>query len=320
MREAVFLRKNADKWKQFEQVVDADDTDPDRLADLYVELSDDLAYAQTFYPDSSTTRYLNDLASNAHRSIHRTRPEERNRLRTFWLQEIPRAMAGARTELLVSFAIFAIAILIGTLSAAKDAGFVRLILGDAYVNMTLDNIATGDPMAVYKEAHALNMFLGIAANNVRVALLAFAAGVLLCVGTGYVLFQNGVMLGAFHYLFYEHDLLGPSLLVVYIHGTLEISAILIAGAAGMCLGRGILFPGTYTRRIAFMRGARQGMKIIVSLVPVFVFAALLEGFVTRYTSMPVLLSLAIIGTSLAFIVGYFLVLPVYVSRAASQST
>lgn len=314
MREVAFLRKNAEKWKQFEALVDDPDADPDRLADLYVELADDLAYARTFYPDSSTTQYLNDLASTVHRSIHRTRPEDRSRLWDFWLRDVPEAMAGARTELLVSTVVFVVALAIGTLSAANDDGFVRLILGDAYVNMTLQNIERGDPMAVYKQAHAVDMFLGIALNNVRVAFLAFAAGVLLAFGTAFVLFQNGVMLGAFHVLFYEHHLLGEALLVIYIHGTLEIAAILIAGAAGMCLGRGLLFPGTHTRRTAFTRGAKQGAKIVIGLVPVFLLAALLEGFVTRYTDMPMWLSLGIIGTSLAAIIGYFVLLPSFRKR------
>lgn len=316
MREVQFLRRNADRWKQLEARLDDASADADRLADLYIEVTDDLAYAKTFYPESETTEYLNDLAAQVHATLYRYRAEDRGRFRTFWTEEVPRAMAGARTELLIAAVVFAVAIAIGALSALRDAGFVRLILGDAYVNRTLEYISEGDPMAVYKQAHALDMFLGIALNNIRVSFIAFAAGVFGAVGTGVVLFQNGVMLGAFHALFYQQGLLGESLLVVYIHGTLEVSAIVIAGAAGFCLGRGLLFPGTYTRRRAFTRGARQGGKIVVGLVPVFGLAALLEGFVTRYTAMPAALSLAIIGLSLAAVVGYFLVLP---ARAGASS-
>jgi uncharacterized membrane protein SpoIIM required for sporulation len=157
--------------------------------------------------------------------------------------------------------------------------------------------------------HQVDMFLGIAYNNVRVALTAFAFGLLLSFGTGYILFTNGVMIGVFHYLFFEHGLLLESLLVVYIHGTLELSAIVIAGAAGLSLGNGILFPGTYPRGAAFRRGAKRGLTIVMGLVPVFVAAAFLEGFVTRLTQMPVALSLLIIGASLIFVVGYFIALP-----------
>lgn len=309
MDEAAFLQKNASKWEQFDRLLRDDEADPNRLANLYVELTDDLAYAQTFYPESDTTRYLNDLASRAHQQVYQTRSETWGRLRTFWTEEVPAVLAATRPAQLLSLAVFVLAVGLGTLSAAYDPGFVRLILGDAYVNSTLASIEAGDPMAVYKEMHQVPMFLGIALNNIKVAFYAFAAGLLCSVGTAVVLVQNGIMLGAFHYLFYEHGLLGEALLVVYIHGTLEISAIVVAGAAGFVMGNGLLFPGSYPRLTAFQRSAKRGVKMVVGLVPVFVGAAFLEGFVTRYTQMPVVLSLLVIGVSLVFVVGYFVVYP-----------
>jgi uncharacterized membrane protein SpoIIM required for sporulation len=309
MQEVSFLQQNADRWRQFERLLDDDAADPDTLADLYVEVTDDLAYAQTFYPESDTARYLNTLASEAHQEIYQTRSEPWTRFVAFWRDEVPAALAEARTELALSLAVFLLAIGVGTLSAAYDPGFVRLILGDQYVNETLASIERGDPMAVYKEMHQVPMFLGIALNNIKVAFLAFAAGLIFSVGTGVILVQNGIMLGAFHYLFYEYGLLARSLLVVYIHGTLEIAAIVVAGAAGFVMGNGFLFPGSYPRRTAFQRSAKQGLKIVVGLVPVFLTAAFLEGFVTRYTGMPAALSLAIIGLSLCFVIGYFGVYP-----------
>lgn len=310
MREAAFLKANAEKWKQFERLIRARDrADPDLLADLFVQVTDDLSYAKTFYPNSKTTQYLNGLAADVHQAIYKNRKEDRRRFVAFWRDELPRVMAASRRELFVSFVVFALSVFVGALSAAGDGAFVRLILGDAYVNMTLENIAQGDPMAVYKQARELDMFLAITFNNVRVAFLAFALGLVASFGTGYILFSNGVMLGAFHYLFYEHQLLGPSLLVVYIHGALEISAIVVAGCAGLVLGNSILFPGTYTRTQSLLMGARRGLKIIVGLVPVFVAAGFLEGFVTRHTGMPAVVSLAIILGSLAFVLWYFVLYP-----------
>lgn len=310
MREVTFLKQNADKWKQFEQLLRLERTsDPDRLADLFVEVTDDLAYARTFYPDSKTTRYLNELAAEVHAAVYRNKKEETGRFAYFWRYEVPLAVRAAHRELLIAFVIFVLAMGLGVLSTLGDANFTRLILGDAYVNMTLQNIEAGDPMAVYKKMRNVDMAVGIAFNNVRVAFLAFAAGIVFSVGTGFILFQNGVMLGTFHTLFFREELLGPSLLVVYIHGTLEILAIIVAGAAGLTLGNGFLFPGTYPRMHAFLTGAKRGLKIIIGLVPVFLVAATLEGFVTRYTGMPLFLSLLIIGGSLAFMLWYFILYP-----------
>lgn len=309
MREVAFIQQNVEKWERFESLLREGEADADELADLYVTLTDDLAYARTHFPQGEAVAYLNDLTTEVHQMVYRERREDRGRLWRFFADEVPQAVGQARTELLAALLVFGIAIGIGALSATYDQGFTRLILGDAYVNMTLANIDRGDPMAVYKETKALDMFLGIALNNVRVAFRTFAMGLLLSVGSGYMLLQNGIMIGAFHTLFAKHQLLGSSMLVVYVHGTLELAAIVVAGAAGFVLGNGLLFPGTLPRGTAFRRAARQGSKIVMGLVPVFLAAAFLEGFVTRHTDMPVALHLLIIGGSLAFVLWYFGVRP-----------
>jgi uncharacterized membrane protein SpoIIM required for sporulation len=316
MHEVAFLKQNAEKWKQFEALLQAPGTaDPDRLAALFIQVTDDLSYAKTFYPGSQTTRYLNGLAAEVHQAIYRNKKEERGRLRRFWAVELPLEVRRSHRELFTALVIFLVAFGIGALSAANDGGFVRLIMGDAYVNMTLQNIDRGDPLAVYKQASEVDMFLGITLNNVRVSFLAFSLGLLCSLGTGFVLFQNGVMVGAFHYFFYNEALLSKFLLVVYIHGTLELSAIVIAGGAGLVMGNSILFPGTYTRVQSLVRGARRGLKVVVGLVPIFITAGFLEGFVTRRTEMPVAVSLAIILGSLGFLIWYFVVYPYQVDRA-----
>lgn len=307
MREAVFVRQNSEKWKAFEDTASAG---ADRLAANFIELTDDLSYARTFYPGSETVRYLNGIASRYHMLIYRNKREGRGRFLRFWTRELPLEMAASRKCLLYSFLIFLAAFLFGVFSTAEDETFVRLILGDSYVNMTLENIEKGDPMAVYKSMGQGEMFLYITFNNIKVSFLAFVAGVLFSFGTVWVLFQNGVMLGAFQYFFYQKGLLLTSVLSIWIHGTLEIAAIIIAGAAGMVMGNSLLFPGTWSRLESFRQGARRGLKIVVGLVPIFITAAFLEGFVTRHTGMPWWLSTGIITSSAAFILYYFVFYPI----------
>lgn len=310
MREVAFLRKNADKWKEFEQLLkDKSGDDPDKLADLYIELSADLAYAQANYPGSKTEQYLNQLSVAVHNEIYRSRKEETGRIITFWTREIPQLFASKQKELLYSFIVFSLAIGIGILSSMNDPSFVRFIMGDAYVNMTISNIDQGDPLAVYKKAEEMDMFFAITVNNVRVSFYAFVSGLLTSIGVGMVLLNNGVMVGAFLHFFAQYGLIGEALRVIFIHGTLELSAIVIAGAAGFVVGNGFLFPGTYSRKDSFIKAGREGLKMIVGLVPVFIAAGFLESFVTRYTNMPLWLSLFIILSSLAFIIYYFVLLP-----------
>ncbi len=319
MREVAFIKQNADKWKQFEALLATPSgAAPDHVADLFVQLTDDLSYARTFFPGSKTTAYLNELTARAHRQIYRSKKEERSRIFRFWKAELPLLMYEVRRPLWISTAVFLCAALIGAVSVHHDDTFVRLVMGDDYVNMTLANIESGDPMAVYKKMQEVDMFLGITFNNVRVSFMAFAAGLLFSFGTAYVLFSNGVMLGAFQYFFATQGLLWASARTIWIHGTLEISAIIIAGCAGLVMGNGLLFPGTYTRVQSFTRAARKGLKIVIGLVPIFITAGFLEAFVTRRTDMPDALSIAIIAGSLAFIIWYFVVYPARIARRSPR--
>ena len=310
MKEVTFIRRNIEKWKGTEKVVEqAANLSPDQLADAYTELTADLAFAQTHFPTSRITIYLNNLASALHNEIYRSKREKWTRVITFWTREVPQTMHDARRELLISFNIIAVRALIAAVSAAKDQEFVRLIMGNQYVDMTLDNIARGEPMAVYNGSPEAPMFLGITINNIKVSFLCFAAGILTSFGTGYMLFSNGVMLGAFQTFFYQHGLLWDSMLAIWLHGTLEIWAIIVAGAAGLALGNGWLFPGTYSRLESFKRGAKRGLKIVVGTVPVFIMAGFIEGFLTRHTQLPDMLRLGLIFTSLTFILFYYIYLP-----------
>ncbi|MBD2768153.1 stage II sporulation protein M [Hymenobacter sp. BT664] len=302
MREALFLRQNQARWQQYET---QPTTNPDELAARFVALTDDLAYAQTFYPESPTTAYLNSLTGKFHQAIYKNKSEARGRFGQFWARELPLVVSRHYPALGWALAFFALCTALGALSTAYDDTFVRSILGDEYVNRTLENIRRGDPMAIYKSDDSTSMFLQITFNNIRVALLTFAAGITLGVGTGYLLFYNGLMLGAFQYFFYQQHVLKASVLTIWIHGTLEISSIVLAGGAGFVMARGILFPGTHSRTESFRYAAREGGKLALGLVPIFMLAGFLESFVTRHTEMPIAASLAIIGGSAAFIFWYF---------------
>ena len=310
MKEVTFIRRNIDKWKEAEKVVEqATNLSPDRLADVYTDLTADLAFAQTHFPTSRISIYLNNLASALHNKIYQNKREKWTRIITFWTQEIPQIMYDARRELLVSLIIFTVSVLIGAVSAAGDLDFVRLILGNGYVDMTLDNIANGEPMAVYNGSSEVPMFLGITLNNIMVSFYCFAMGILTSFGTGYMLFNNGVMIGAFQMFFIQHDLLWESMLAIWLHGTLEIWSIIVAGAAGLALGNGWLFPGTYSRLESFKRGAKRGVKIVVGTIPIFIMAGFIESFITRHTELPNILRLSLILISLAFIIFYYIYLP-----------
>ena len=316
MKEVTFLNINKKKWEKLEAVLARRiKVKPDELSDLYTEVVNDLAYAQTFFPASKTTRYLNAIASRAHQNIYRNRKEKRNRVVEFWKFELPQILNEIRRFFWYSLSIFVVGVLLGWVSSAYDSDFIRIVLGDRYVNMTLDNIEQNDPMGVYASMTGSNMFVAISFNNIRVAFLAFVAGVLFSIGTGYVLFSNGMMVGVFHFLFYKYSNLPFAMMTIWIHGTIEIFVILMAGAAGMTMGHGFLFPGTYKRIRSFRVSAIKGIKIVVGLVPFFIVAAFLEGFVTRHSEYPTFVKLGVIAASLSLIVFYFFIYPRRLARS-----
>lgn len=310
MKETQFIRQNKEKWVELESLHRQGKPDPDRMTDLFIHLNDDLSYARTFYPNRSIRMYLNQLAQRSFQHLYRTERFSWAKWLQFWRQDLPLVVYRHRWAMLLSFAIFALSMLIGVISSVHTPDFARQILGDRYVDMTLTNIAAEDPMAVYKDAQPLDMFLGITLNNVMVSFRVFLFGLLASIGTIGLLLYNGIMVGTFQFFFIERGLFWDSFLTIWLHGTLEISAIIIAGGAGMVLGKGLLFPGTYSRWQAFLLTARDGFRILMGTVPLFFIAGFIEGFFTRYTEAPDIVRLFLILACAVAVVLYFIILPI----------
>ena len=315
MREATFLSKNEKKWRKVESLLDKNSRiSPDESADMFVDLTDDLSYAKTHFPKSVITKYLNSLVGGIFQKISYRRKEKFGRIVDFWRYEVPVSVRKHHKVMLYVFIFFLMMVLIGAVSTHFDESFPRTVLGDDYVDMTLENIANGDPLGVYDSEDSNLMFLSITLNNLKVASYTFISGILFSIGSLYFLFINGIMVGSFQYFFAQHDLLMDSFLTIWIHGTIEISCIVIAGTAGVVLGNSFLFPGTFKRKYSLITGAKDALKILIGIAPLFIFAGFLEGFVTRHTEAPNLLRGGIILFSLAFILWYFVYYPIRLSK------
>lgn len=315
MTEVKFIQSNLEKWSGMEQIcAHAATAAPEELAAAYQELCTDLAFAQTHYPEARITTYLNDLTLALHVQVYRRRVSFWQKTKEFFVHEVPLTFYHCRLYLAASLAIFVIGMLIGIGSQIGDPQFAREILGDWYVNMTLDNIQQGEPMAVYKSSLESDMFLGITLNNLSVSLMAFAGGILTFFGTGAVMMHNAVMVGCFQTFFFQHGVGYQSVLAIWLHGTIEISTIILEGAAGIRLGIGWLFPGSLTRMAAFRRSAKDGLKMCLGSAPLVTLAAFIEAFFTRHTEWPDLLRVAVIVLSLALVIFYVVVNPRKVAK------
>ncbi len=315
MRETRFIEQNKKKWAEFEQLLNqGDNIHPDDLQRMYVQITDDLSFARTFYPNRSVRVYLNFLAQKIFSKLYKIKKSPFQKFVDYWKTDLPQLVWEARWEFLLAFGVFMLAVAIGVLSTMIDADFPRMILGDAYVEQTLENIKKGDPMAIYKQGSGVSNTLGITSNNIFVALRTFVMGIFAGIGTIVILLQNGIMLGSFQYFFVSRGIGVEATLAIWLHGTFEISAIIIAGAAGLTLGKGILFPATYTRIQSFQRALRRGFEIMTGIIPLFLVAGLVEGLFTRYTGAPTIVRGGFIFSCGAFVVFYFIYYPYKLSK------
>ncbi len=316
MREVAFIKQNKAKWLEFELAIfGKSKKNPDEMASLYIHLVNDLSYAQTYYPKSKTVVYLNHLASQVFQKIYKTKRTERNRIRYFFETEVPLLVYQYKRYVLYAFILFFATLAIGVVSARYDMDFIRLMMGDEYVNLTLDNIKDGNPVAIYKSGSNWGSAISITLNNLQVGTMSFILGVTGGIGTFYKLANEAIRLAAFQYMFFKEGVFWESVRGIWIHGSMEIFAMIIEAAAGFVLGASILFPNTYSRINSFKIGFKDGLKIFLSTFPFTISAGFLEGFITRYSiDMENWLSCLIILGTLSAIAYYYLVYPFVVHQ------
>ncbi len=314
MKESQFIEKNKDKWIAFEEAATQKDKKPGYLSKLFVQITDDLSYARTFYPNRFIRYYLNGLAQSVFMDVNKRSKLGLQGMIRFWTTSLPLANYNARKEFWISLIIFTLAFFIGMASLRNDPGFATTILGEEYMAMTLNNIEKGDPMGVYKSFLPFYGFLHITLNNLMVAAWTFIFGAFAAIGTVFILLYNGVMVGTFQQFFIQEGYFKISFLTIWQHGAMEVTSIVIAGAAGLTMGKGLLFPGTLSRMVSFRQTAMRGLKIFVGIFPPIIIAAFIEGYYTRMTYLPDWLRATTIILTLGAMVVYYFWYPHVVAR------
>jgi len=316
MREVAFIKQNKEKWLEFEKVISNNQKkNPDELADLHIKIMNDLAYAQSFYPKSKVVPYLNKLAKISYSKVYHTKRIDKNPFFNFFFTDVPLLCYQYKKYVYLAFAVFFVFFFIGLLSTFNDETFARKVLGEGYVNQTLENIESGDTLAIYKGGSNWGSFIGIFMNNLWVGVRMFLSGLLVGIGSGIYIVYNSIMVAVFQAFFYQQNTLWDSVKGIWIHGTYEIFAMIIESAAGYIIGASILFPGTLKRFESFKVGLRNAFFIFLSTLPFTFVAGFLEGYVTRYyNTMPTFLCYLIILFCLITISYYYLILPHKVAK------
>lgn len=311
MREVFFIKSNKNNWLSYEKALySSSNHSPDFLSEMYMKIMNDLAFAKTYYPNSKTTDYLNNLAVQIYQKIYKTKRIEQNKIKQFFFTDVPLTVYKYKKTMLFTLIIFFAFVGVGALSTFYDDDFTRHILGHFYVNSTITNIETDDAMAVYKSGSDFGNFILITSNNLYVGLRFFLYGLTAGLGTLFFLLQNSVMLGTFQTLFIKEEVFMESFRGIWLHGALEITAMVIEAFAGFIIASSILFPKTLSRINSLKIGFKDAFYIFISTIPFTIVAGFIEGYITRYAKeMPNILNYIIIFGTFGLIFFYFFILP-----------
>src|SRR5947207_2572943 len=147
------------------------------MTNYFTELVNDLAYDKTFYPNSKITQFINGHASKIYLNIYKNRKEESNQLVDFWKYNLPLTIRKYHRIIFLMFILFCLFFMVGFFSSRYDENFVRQMLGDSYVDKTIQNIEEGNPFGIYQSGNSFLSWMGIMINNIIVALVYFSQGI-----------------------------------------------------------------------------------------------------------------------------------------------
>lgn len=243
---------------------------------LYRQTASDLAYARTYFPGSATAAYLNQLVSQAHSMIYAEEPQRFKSLIRFYWQDIPRAIRRHWLAVVIAFAVFAGGWLVGCIATLYDRDTAEALIPQQILERVVS------PQERYNMAVTQRPAIGtqIMLNNMYVSVRAFAEGLTLGIGTVIELFRNGLIGGAVLAHSYWQGNTGSLWAHLMAHGSLELMAIFLCGAAGLVLGWSIVAPGELPRKESIVQGGREAVLLVMGAMPMLVVAAVIESQVT----------------------------------------
>jgi uncharacterized membrane protein SpoIIM required for sporulation len=247
---------------------------------LHRQVSAHLSYARTYFPNSQVCGYLNSIVAKSHNYYYIRKKGSPKSIIQFYRTDIPRIIAQNWRFIAVSLGFFLAASLFSYIFTMVDTKNAYTFLPQQMVEGL--NIREGG--AAQWDNAVMSSY--IMSNNIYVTLQAFAYGISLGAGTAYILLMNGFLLGSLSALAVKQ---GASLLywsLILPHGVIELSAIFIAGAAGLKIGYGIIRPGAYRRRDALVISVKEALKMMGIVVPMLVAAGIIEGFLTPSSLSP----------------------------------
>jgi uncharacterized membrane protein SpoIIM required for sporulation len=280
------------------------------LSSLYRKVSSDLSRARTHQVGDVVTEQLTNLTMRSYTQIYQGgRRQNWRDVVAFYLWGFPAVVRETFPYIAISTAICLLGALMGWWFGWRDPAFLKMVIPDHILDLVqnkgqlwMSSIVGIEPMASSN----------IMQNNISVTIVAFAGGMTAGLFTIFVLWNNGLSIGAIATLVGKYHLAYPFWAFVLPHGSLELPAIFISGGAGLLLARAIVLPGQYRRvdRLKILGG--KAIQLMFGVVPMLFMAGIIEGF---FSPSPV------VASSLKYIVGTVLfgLLVLYLSNKPSPA-
>jgi uncharacterized membrane protein SpoIIM required for sporulation len=277
------------------------------LALLYRQVASDLSTLRQDRTSTALAEQINHLLARAHHIIYSSRKSSWRALLLFFRDGYPRVFRQQLAFTFSSMLILLGATLMAVIFTLANPRFANPILGPIVMNsIQRHEMWTHSVVSVAPQAAS-----GIMTNNLSVSFSAFAGGLLFGGGAVYIMFFNGIMLGAVAVACQQAGMAIPLWSFVVPHGSLELPAIVIAGGAGLRLGYGMLFPGIYLWKDSVAKAGVEATQLVCGVIPMLIIAGCLEGFFSP-SEAPVLLKFGV-GSAL------FLLLLIWLFRPLPKS-
>jgi uncharacterized membrane protein SpoIIM required for sporulation len=280
-----WLEKRKTYWARLEQLVDRsnkggisalDHRELQELGLLYRQTASDLATVREDVTSNQLTFYLNQLLGRAHNLIYMGHKQKISGLVRFYTQTFPQVFRETFPQTFLAFLIFTVTGIATWALTIHDPAFAHRMLGPEMMamiekrEMWTKSIVTIKPLATS----------GIMTNNLAVCFTTFAMGIAAGIGTIYMMFTNGMLIGVIGAATWQAGMALQLWTFVAAHGALELPAIFISGGAGLEIARGMLFPGLLPRRESLALAGGRAARLMIGIVPMLVVAGIIEGFVS----------------------------------------
>lgn len=279
-----FVKLHRDDWKELEQLVTSMNkkrrniagADIERFNRLYQKAAQHLSYSQTYYSKEDVTSYLNGLVSKSHNLLYKDQISSMKQIGHFFSTKFIGLLLEQWKFVIVAMVLFILGGLGSFFSVLNDPLHIYSVLPtDLAQGVSPEKL--GDGAA---EVDSSLMSASIMTNNIQVAFLAFAGGITFGLLTVYLMIYNGILIGALAALYWQYGKSYAFWAYIVPHGMIELTAIFIAGGAGLLMGYKLFVPGSFSRSYQLKEQAKRSVQLLLGTIPLFVIAGIIEGFIT----------------------------------------